>query len=107
MYSPPYLFKGARPTITSATGTTTYGGTITVGTPDAARITSVSLVRLGSVTHAINMDQRFLSLPFAAGIGALTVQAPASGNLAPPGSYMLFILDGNGVPSVAPIVKVH
>jgi Fe2+ transport system protein FeoA len=85
----------------------TYGGTITVGTPDAARIASVSFIRLGSVTHAINMDQRLLSLGFTAGSGSLSVQAPANANLAPPGYYMLFIVDTNGVPSVAATMKIQ
>jgi hypothetical protein len=107
LYAPPYLFKGARPTITSAPSQVTYGAFFHVQTPDAGRIASVSLIRIGSVTHAINMDQRFLSLSFQVAGGALTVQAPANGNLAPPGYYMLFILDGNGVPSVAPILKLQ
>jgi len=107
IYSPPYLFKGARPAITSAPATATYGASITVETPDAARIATVSLIRLGSVTHAFNMDQRFLPLGFAAGGGSLSVQAPASANLAPPGYYMLFIVDANGVPSVAAILKLQ
>src|SRR5205823_699573 len=58
LYAPPYLFKGARPTITAAPADIRYGASFTVQTPDASRITSVSLVRLGSVTHAINMDRR-------------------------------------------------
>jgi hypothetical protein len=107
IYAPPYLFKGPRPTITSTPAQVAYGASFNVQTPNAAAIASVSLVRIGSVTHAINMDQRFLSLSFQAGSGALTVQAPANGNLAPPGYYMLFILDGNGIPSVASIIKVH
>jgi hypothetical protein len=106
-YSPPYLFKGARPTISSAPATATYGGTITVQTPDAARIAAVSLIRLGSVTHAFNQNQRFVPLSFTAVSNALNVQAPPSANLAPPGHYMLFILDTNGVPSVAVIVKLQ
>jgi len=100
-YSPPYLFKGARPAITSAPATLTYGQVFTVQTPDAARIASVSLIRYGAVTHSINMAQVYVPLTFSAGSGSLTVTAPASGNLAPPGYYMLFIVDSNGVPSIA------
>jgi len=107
IYSPPYLFKGPRPTITSAPTQVAYGASFTVQTPDAATVSAVSLIRSGSVTHAINMDQRFLSLTFQAGSGALTVHAPANGNQAPPGSYMLFLLDGNGVPSVAKILRIQ
>jgi hypothetical protein len=107
IYSPPYFFKGARPVITSAPATTTYAASISVQTPDASRIATVSLIRLGSVTHSFNMDQRFLQLPFTVTGGTLNIQAPANANLAPPGHYMLFILDGNGVPSVAAIVKLQ
>ena len=107
-YSPPYLFKGPRPTISAPLPTTaTYGGTITVQTPNAARIAAVSLIRLGSVTHAFDENQRFLQLSFATVSGALNVQAPANANLAPPGHYMLFILDTNGVPSVAAILRLQ
>jgi hypothetical protein len=106
-YAPPYLFKGARPTISAAPATATYGGTIAVQTPDAARISAVSLLRLGSVTHAFDQNQRFLQLPFTSVSGALNVQAPANANLAPPGHYMLFILDTNGVPSVAAILQLQ
>ena len=106
-YSPPYLFKGARPVISSAPSTATYGGNISVQTPNAANIASVSLIKLGSVTHAFNTDQRFLTLLFAVVGGTLNVQAPANANLAPPGYYMLFILDTNGVPSVAAILQLQ
>jgi hypothetical protein len=103
-YSPPYLFQGPRPTITSAPSALSYGQNFTVQTPDAARIAKVSLIRLGASTHGFNMSQNFVPLTFTAGSGALTVTAPANANLASPGYYMLFIVDTNGVPSVAAIM---
>jgi len=106
-YSPPYLFKGPRPTITSAPATVGYAANFFVGTPDAANISTVTLVRLGSVTHAFNANQRFLKLTFQPTAGGLTVQAPSTANLAPPGHYMVFILNANGVPSVASIVQIQ
>jgi hypothetical protein len=106
IYSPPYLFKGARPTITDAPTAVGYGSSFFVQTPDAANIASVSLIRNGSVTHGVDMDQRFVPLTFTKGTGGLNVQAPANANLAPPGYYMLFIVDTNGVPSIAPFVRV-
>ena len=106
VYSPPYLFKGARPTITSAPTTVGYNQTFSVGTPDAAGITKVTLVRLSAVTHAFNFDQRINSLSFSATAGGLNVTSPASRNVCPPGHYMLFILNGNGVPSVAKIINI-
>jgi Domain of unknown function (DUF1929)/Bacterial Ig domain len=104
-YAPPYLFKGARPSIVTAPSQLSYGQNFTVTTPDAGQIASVSLIRFGGVTHAMNMSQRFLPLSFTATGGSLNVTAPANSNLAPAGYYMLFILNGSGVPSVAAIVK--
>lgn len=106
LYSPPYLFKGTRPTITNAPDAIGYGSTFTVTTPDAAAVGKVSLVRLGSVTHAFDMNQRFQWLTFTRRDGAITVSAPTNRNLAPPGHYMIFILNGNGIPAVARILRL-
>jgi fibronectin type 3 domain-containing protein len=106
IYSPPYLFKGSRPTISSTPLTMQYGQSFTVTTSDAASIASVSLIRTPSVTHAFDQDQRFMRLGFTAGSGSLTVQAPANAKLAPPGMYMLFLVNTNGVPSVASVMQV-
>jgi galactose oxidase-like protein/Big-like domain-containing protein len=107
IYSPPYLFNGSRPTITSAPTAITYGSQFTVNTPDAAQISKVSLIRAGSVTHHFNGGQRYVPLSFQQNAGSLTITAPANGNVAPPGYYMLFILNANGVPSIAPLIQVH
>ena len=106
IFSPPYLFKGARPTIASVPGNLQYGASFSVTTPDAATIASVVLIRPAAVTHAFDENQRFVPLSFTPQGGALTVQAPANANLAPPGYYMLFIVNANGVPSVAPFVNL-
>jgi len=107
IYSPPYLFKGSRPAITFAPAQIGYGQTVAIQTSDASRIAKVSLIKLGSVTHAFNMDQRYVPLSFTVGSGTLNVQTPPNGNLAPPGHYMLFIVDTNGVPSVGSIVNIQ
>jgi hypothetical protein len=106
VYSPGYLFKGARPVITSAPSTVTYGQPFFVRTADAAQISSVSLLRLSSVTHAFNMEQRLNRLAFSAAADGVDVAGPTNANLSPPGYYMLFILNGSGVPSIARIVRV-
>lgn len=107
VYSPPYLFKGARPTITSAPQQVLYGQTFFVGTPTPQSIASVSWIRLSSTTHAFNQNQRFNRLSFSRTAVGLSVTAPASANLAPPGHYMLFILNRSGVPSVARITDLR
>src|SRR5262249_23663086 len=106
IYSPPYLFKGRRTVLSASPPTAQYGTNFVVQTPDAARIAKVSLIPLGSVTHTFNMNQRFVPLNFQSLSGSLDVQAPANGNLAPPGYYMLFIVDDSGVPSVAAFVRL-
>jgi len=104
-FAPPYLFRGARPTISSAPSRLPYAQKFNVQTPDATSIAQVSLIRFGSVTHDINMGQRFIPLSFSiAGTGSLTVTAPVNANLAPPGNYMLFLVNTSGVPSVAATV---
>jgi chitodextrinase len=105
-FSPPYLFKGPRPVIASAPSTIAHGQVFTVQTPDASRIASVSLMRFTAVTHAINMGQRYVPLAFTAGSGSLSVTGPVNANLATPGNYMLFLVDTNGIPSVAAQVRL-
>ncbi len=106
IFSPPYLFKGPRPSIAAAPAIVSHETTFFVETPDAARISAVSMIRLGSVTHAFDMGQVFVPLAFQAAEGGLDVQVPVSSNVAPPGDYMLFLIDTNGVPSVARILRV-
>jgi hypothetical protein len=106
-YSPPYLFKGARPVISQSQAQIGYGASFFVGTPDAATITSVALIRTGAVTHFFDQNARYVPLGFSQTTGGLTVTAPANANLAPPGYYMLFIVNGTGVPSIAPFVQLQ
>jgi hypothetical protein len=112
IYSPPYLFKAdgtaaKRPTLAGVPAATLrYGAAFQVQTPDASSIRSVALIRAGAVTHAFDMDQRLVGLSFTAGAGVLNATAPANGNLAPPGYYLLFILDSQGVPSMARFVHL-
>ena len=106
IFSPPYLFKGARPTITSAPSNIGYTESFSVNTPDAATISKVTLLKIGSVTHAFNQGQVINDLSFSQTAGGLNITAPPSANVAPPGYYMLFILNDNGVPSVAKFVNV-
>jgi galactose oxidase len=106
IFSPPYLFKGTRPRISSGPSSIGYSQTFFVGTPTPAVIRRVTLVRLGSVTHAFDSNQRFNELAFTRTAEGLNVQAPGSRNLAPPGHYMLFILNDKGVPSSARMVRL-
>jgi Domain of unknown function (DUF1929)/Bacterial Ig domain/Glyoxal oxidase N-terminus/Kelch motif len=106
-YSPPYLFKGPRPSISQAPTQIGYGAKFFVGTPDGANVTSVSLIRTGAVTHFFDQNSRYIPLSFAQTSGGLTVTAPINSNLAPPGYYMLFLVNSAGVPSVAPFVQVQ
>jgi hypothetical protein len=111
LFSPPYLFnpdgtEATRPTIGNAPTTVGYGQSFRVATPEAASIGAVHLIRLGSVTHAFDMNQRMNRLAFTAGATTLAVVAPERAALAPPGHYMLFLIDRRGVPSVARIVRL-
>lgn len=106
IFSPPYLFNGSRPTITSAPSVVNYGQNFTVSTPDPESITNVTWVSVGSVTHGFNTGQHFNSLAFTQVSGGLSVTAPDLPGLAASGYYMLFIFNKTGVPSVAAIVQL-
>jgi Domain of unknown function (DUF1929)/Kelch motif len=109
IYSPPYLFKGARPTITSAPANVTYSQNFSVQTSNATSIIQVNWIRLSAVTHTFNENQRINHLSFsvsADGTG-LNVTSPADSNHCPPGDYMLFIVNSSGVPSVASFVRIN
>ncbi len=105
IYEPPYLFRGARPTIQSAPDSIEYGQSFTVDTSTDA--TKAVLMAPAAVTHANDMSQRNVPLTATVGpAGRLTVTAPASPDLAPPTYYMLFVLNDNGVPSVARFLRL-
>ena len=112
VFTPPYLFGpggtlAARPTITSAPSRISYGQSLAVETPDAGSVPRGTLVRLSSVTHAFNQSQLIYPLTFSAtGPTSLTAAGPTGATLAPPGPYMLFLVNGSGVPSRATMVTV-
>jgi Domain of unknown function (DUF1929)/Glyoxal oxidase N-terminus len=116
IYRPAYLFTkdgsgnvvpATRPSIAAAPGEVSYGNAFNVQTPDATNIGSVVLVRAGAATHAFDMDHRLVGASFSvADSNDLTVTAPPNGNIAPPGYYMLFLVNSAGVPSNASFIHV-
>ena len=107
IYSPPYLFKGARPTVTAAPEVVELGDTIFVATPDGADIAKALMVIPGAVTHAQNWTQRINYLDVAETTGGVNLTLPENPNHAPPGYYMLFLVNSNGVPSIAEWMKAE
>jgi galactose oxidase len=107
IFSPPYLFHGPRPLITNAPVTVDHETTFQVDTEQAADIAKVTLIRLSSVTHSFNMNQHINVLAFKPSPGGLTVTAPATSNVCPPGHYLLFLISKLGVPSVAKVIHVQ
>ncbi len=122
IYTPAYLFDASdqlittgRPNITGvspASGTIGYGASFSVSYTASSPISSAVLVRPGSVTHAFDMEQRLIGLcgpspqPPCSGSGTLNLTAPPNGAIAPPGYYMLFLLDSAGVPSTAQFIQL-
>jgi hypothetical protein len=113
LYKPAYLFKAdgtlaTRPVISSVpTASIGYNATFTVQSPDASKILKVVLIRPGAPTHAFDTEQRLVGLTFTSTpTGSLTVTSPPNAQIAPPGYYMLFILNKAGVPSVAQFVQL-
>ena len=104
-YSPPYLFAGPRPAITSSPTQVNFGSTFALGTSGAA-VTRAVLIAPGATTHAVDMNTRHVELAVTStGGGGFTATAPTP-RVAPPGHYMLFALTAAGVPSMAKWVHV-
>ncbi len=100
VYSPPYLFDGARPQITNvASQEWSYGSTeqITVDSP----IASAELIRPAAVTHSSDPNQRYVDLPLTVNGDSIGLNVTSNPDIAPPGWYMLFVTNADGVPSVA------
>ena len=106
MFSPPYLFQGPAPIITSAPEHAAYGSTIAVITPMPSDIKSVALIKLAAVTHGTNMDQRYIPLNFTIQKTRLSATIPKSSNILTPGYYHLFLVGSNGVPSKSELLHV-
>lgn len=113
VYSPPYLFGGARPVISSAPTLVHHGQSFVIESPDASSIVKVVLVRPMAVTHETDTEQKVLEMPYIhdhAHPTRLTLTAPHGGHphsLAQQGYYMIFAINNNGVPSVAKWIYLH
>jgi len=108
-FFPGYCFL-PRPTIAGTPASVGHGATFTINTPDAPSIAEVVLMRPGAVTHGFNQTQRLVGCTFTRGANTLSVQAPPNDavgrNAAPPGWYMLFIVNGGRVPSIAKWIRL-
>ncbi|HET9411779.1 MAG TPA: galactose oxidase-like domain-containing protein [Candidatus Saccharimonadales bacterium] len=112
-FTPPYLYKkdgtgglAPRPVISTAPASIGINTNFSITSSQAANIRKVGLVGLSDVTHGVDQGQRYVPLKFTTAGTTLTVTGPPTGGVAPPGHYMLFIVDSAGVPSVAKMVRV-
>ena len=106
-YYVPAYYNATRPTISSDPAVGNYGETINISTPNAADIEKVSLIRLSSFTHGFDSELRFIWLQIQSkGSNSVTVSAPLNARIAPPGYYMIHVLNSAGVPSRARIIKL-
>jgi len=111
IFTPPYLYNNSgqlasRPAIVSAPDEAPYGSKIAVRHNPSNVISRVTLIKTGATTHSNNMEQRFIELEFTDIHNGVSVTLPNSANKAPPGYYLLHLLDNKGVPSEAHIVRI-
>jgi hypothetical protein len=107
IFTPPYLEKGLpRPTITSAPAAMPRGRSFDIPTPDAGHIAKARLIRTSTATHVTTVDMRDVALPMQKTPDGVSVTVPQESTIVPPGQYMLFLVDDQGVPSTAKIVGV-
>ncbi len=106
VYSPPYLYRGARPSIVDGPGMVQRGSTAKYQTPNSDAIVSARLVRPSAVTHVTDIEQRSIALTVKPTDGAVELAVPSDPSLVPDGWYMLFVTNPDGIPSVARWVHV-
>lgn len=104
VYSPPYLFKGTRPTVTPAATDLANGQTVDLAV--TGDVVAASLTAPVSATHQTDTNARLVDLPITGTGGTRQATVPANAALLPPGPYMLTVLDSEGVPSVAKWVMI-
>jgi hypothetical protein len=113
IFSPPYLFRSPRPTLTTVPALVHHGQTFIVESPDAPSIAKVVLVRPTAITHQTDGEQRVLEMPLThdpANPTQLSLVAPHGGHphaVAPKGYYMLFAIKNDGVPSEGKFIFLH
>jgi Domain of unknown function (DUF1929)/Kelch motif len=106
IYTPPYLYRGSRPSLSGGPRTIARGATGTFTSDHAASIKKVRLIRPSASTHVTDVDQRSVALDFTTSGNRITVTVPKNRNLVTSGWYMLFVDDDQGTPSTAQWVKV-
>lgn len=111
IFTPPYLFNddgslAARPTMGSVPAVADYSESFNVSVNHPLNIAKAHLIKIGSVTHSENQDQRLVPLEFSQQALRLSLSMPASRNVAPPGHYLLYVVDTNGVPSIGAMLKL-
>ncbi|MFF3907282.1 galactose oxidase-like domain-containing protein [Streptomyces sp. NPDC001848] len=106
IYTPPYLYRDSRPSLSGGPQTIAPGASGTFTSQHASSIRKVRLIRPSASTHVTDVDQRSIALDFKTSGDRITVTMPKNRNLVLPGWYMLFVDDDQGTPSVAQWVKV-
>jgi len=113
IYYPPYLYltdgsgkPAPRPSILASTEVAELGTQIQATVGPADTISKVNMLRMGSVTHSINFDQRFMPMAFTQSGQTISFTLPTDPTVMIPGNYMIFVFNAAGVPSVAATVLV-
>ncbi|MFF2020969.1 galactose oxidase-like domain-containing protein [Streptomyces sp. NPDC058171] len=106
IYTPPYLFRDERPSLSGGPKTIKLGGSATFTTRDSSTVKSARLMRPSASTHVTDIDQKSIALDVKKGEGSVTVTVPKNRNLVQSGWYMLFVTDDRGTPSKAQWVRV-
>ncbi|MFD4408436.1 MULTISPECIES: galactose oxidase-like domain-containing protein [unclassified Streptomyces] len=106
IYTPPYLYRDSRPSLSGGPKTIARGGSATFASQHASSIKTARLIRPSASTHVTDVDQRSIALDFTKTKDGITVTVPKNRNLVESGWYMLFVTDDQGTPSKAQWVKV-
>ncbi|MFF3307125.1 galactose oxidase-like domain-containing protein [Streptomyces sp. NPDC002952] len=106
IYTPPYLYRGSRPSLSGGPKTVARGASATFRSARPSAVKAARLIRPSASTHVTDTDQRSVALDFVTTKDGIRVTVPKNRNLVPSGWYMLFVTDGEGTPGKARWVRV-
>ncbi|MEV7288081.1 kelch motif-containing protein [Streptomyces sp. NPDC093252] len=106
IYTPPYLYQGAQPTLSGGPDSIERGESATFTSQHASSLKNARLIRPSASTHVTDVDQRSIALDMEVSGDEVTVTVPESRNLVQAGWYMLFVTDDQGTPSQAQWVRI-
>jgi hypothetical protein len=107
IFRPWYFFETTRPEITNLPDDVIYNEKFKIRYSHSKAINKVLMIKPSSVTHSLNTEQRLVELELLSkSMNEIEIKSPPTGLIAPPGYYMIFLIDEERIPSKSKFVRI-